>query len=167
MFEIGQIVVTKNSGVCQIVSEEEINFGAGNRKYFILKPYFITDDKGTKIFIPYDNANDSIRQLLSKNDVLELIDSIPTMERSWITDPKSRRLKFEEVHKSGNLRNIIQVVKSLYIQNEELKESKKTLSMLDKEFFVKLQNDIYQEFAIVLNMELSEVAKYIIARIAK
>ena len=29
MIKIGQIVVTKNSGVCKIITEEEMNFGAG------------------------------------------------------------------------------------------------------------------------------------------
>ena len=32
MIKIGQIVVTKNSGVCKIITEEEMNFGAGIKK---------------------------------------------------------------------------------------------------------------------------------------
>ena len=60
--------------------------------------------------------------------------------------------------------DIIQIFKSLYIQNEEFKENKKTLSMLDREIFVKLQKDIYLEFAIVLNVNPSEVEKIIITK---
>ena len=167
MFEIGQIVVTKNSGVCQIISEEEINFGVGSKKYLILKPFFVNDDKATKIFIPYENIESNLRNLISKEEVYTLIDSISKMEKNWITDPKLRRTKFEEVHKNGNLKDIIQIIKSLYIQNEELKENKKTLSMLDREIFVKLQKDIYQEFAIVLNVNPSEVEKIIITKIVE
>jgi len=167
MFKIGQIVVTKNSGVCQIVSEEEINFGVGNKKYFILKPYFLNDDKGTKIFIPYDNAELNIRNLLNKNEVLDLINSIPQIEKIWITDPKMRRIKFEEIYKSGDLKKIFQIVKSLYIQNEELKENKKTLSMLDREFFIKLQNDIYQEFAVILDKNISEIENFVLSKMAE
>ena len=165
MFEIGQIVVTRNSGVCQIISEEEINFGVGSKKYLILKPFFVNDDKATKIFIPYENIESNLRNLISKEEVYTLIDSISKMEKNWITDPKLRRTKFEEAHKNGNLKDIIQIIKSLYIQNEELKENKKTLSMLDREIFVKLQKDIYQEFAIVLNVNPSEVEKIIITKI--
>ena len=80
MFEIGQIVVTRNSGVCQIISEEEINFGVGSKKYLILKPFFVNDDKATKIFIPYDNIKSNLRKLISKEEVYTLIDSISKME---------------------------------------------------------------------------------------
>lgn len=165
MFEIGQVVVTKNSGVCKILGKEEKDFGAGIKCYYVLKPYFSADEDTTKVFIPEDRLDVNLRPVMEKEKVIGLIDSMPGIEKLWFSDPKIRRIKFEEIYKSGDLSKICQLVKSLYLQSQELRVAKKTLSMLDREFLMKLQNDIYQEFAVVLNLSPNEVENFISARI--
>lgn len=165
MFEIGQAVVTKNSGVCKISGKEEKDFGAGSKCYYVLKPYFGADGDTTKVYIPEDRLDVNLRPVMEKNKVIDLIDSMPTIEKLWYSDPKIRKLRFEEIYKSGDLSKICQLVKSLYLQSQELKVARRTLSMLDREFLVKLQNDIYQEFAVALDLSPSEVERFISARI--
>ena len=81
---------------------------------------------------------------------------IKTAERVWESDPKVRRQKFEDMYKSKDLKTICQLIKSLYLQNEELKKIKKSLSMLDKDFLDKLQTDIIEEMSLVFEISLEE-----------
>lgn len=158
--EIGNIVVTKNSGVCVIVDKQEMIFGGNKREYFILKPYFESEKNNTKIFVPCDNLS-LIRPVMEKEKVLEIISKMPSMEKIWDNDQKVRKAKYEEIYKSGDIYGICQIVKSLYLQNEQLKLAKHTLSMLDREYLNNLKKGIYQEFAIVLEVPYEEVETFI------
>lgn len=161
MFEIGQNVVSKNSGVCKIVDKERKDFGIGEQMYFILEPCFRADSALSKVYIPEKSAETQLRYVMEKQEVLSLIGTLSSLERLWYADPKIRRQKFEEIYKSGNIQKICQLIKSLYLQNEEMKKLKKTLSMLDRDFLDKLQKDINEEFAIALDMDLAEVPSFI------
>ncbi len=163
MFNIGQIVVVKNSGVCSIVSKEKMNFGMGETEYFVLKPYF-SNANSTKLYIPEDKAVLNLRELVSREQVINLINSMPGINKVWYNDSKIRKQKFEEMYKSGDLKLLCQLVKSLYLQNEELKLNKKTLSIIDREFLDKIQAEIYQEFAVALQIKPEEVEGFIKAQ---
>lgn len=163
MIKIGEIVVTKNAGVCKIITEEEMNFGAGPKKYYILRPVF-AKDQTSKVYIPSDQEN-LFRPLMNKEEILKVIDTMPKMEKIWYTDQKERKSKFEEIYRRGNIYEICQLVKSLYMHNEELKLAKHTLSMLDRDYLNKLKEGVYQEFALALNIPYDEVDNFIEKRI--
>lgn len=162
--DLGDIVVTKTSGVCRIVNKEEKDFGAGPIIYLILKPYFSLDEDTTRVYIPEKN-NNLIRPLMTKEKVLSLIDEMPKLERVWYSDQKLRKSKFEEIYRSGDVNLVCQAIKSLYLHNEELKQNKQTLSMLDRDYLNKLRESLYQEFAVVLDIPFLEVDNYIAERI--
>lgn len=164
MFEIGQIVVTKNSGVCRIINKEKKDFGIGENIYLVLQPYFQTANS-TLLYIPEDKASFNIRQLINKQQALSLIDDFPNINRVWYSDSKIRHQKFEEMYKSGDLKKLCQLMKSLYLQNQDLKESKKTLSLIDLEFLNKLQTSLYQELSIALSIDINEINDFIKSRI--
>lgn len=161
MFEIGQKVVSKNSGVCIIDHKEMKNFGIGEQMYLVLEPYFKTGTGTSKIYIPEIKAAEQLRELLDKKEVMSIIQKMGSIERVWYTDPKIRRQKFEEIYRKGDVLSICQLIKSLYTQNEIMKQQKKTLSMVDREFLDKFVKDIHEEFAIVLDMDIQEIPKFI------
>lgn len=158
MFKIGQKVFSKNSGICLIVAMEEINFGIGTQEYFVLESYF---NKGSKTYIPVNKADVQLRNLITKAEVKKLLKHLSSCERVWISDPKLRRQKFEEMYKANDLYIICQLVKSLYIQNEELKTQKKSLSMLDKDFLDKMMKDLKEEMSLALNVDLNKMQEEI------
>ena len=158
--KIGDIVVTKNSGVCIIVDKQEIVFGGNTKEYFILNQYFENENNRAKIFVPCDNLS-LIRPVINKEKVLEIIRQMPLMEKIWDNDQKIRKAKYEEIYKSGDIYGICQIVKSLYLQNEQLKLTKHTLSMLDKECLNNLKKAIFQEFAVAFELPFDEVESFI------
>ena len=63
MFEIGQLVVAKNSGVCIIINKENKNFGIGENTYYVLKPYFYNENE-TLLYIPEDKLEMNLRNMV-------------------------------------------------------------------------------------------------------
>ena len=55
----------------------------------------------------------------------------------------------------------VKLLKSLYLQNEQLKLTKHTLSMLDKECLNNLKKAIFQEFAVAFELPFDEVESFI------
>ena len=151
MFYIGQSVYTKNSGVCKIVAQEEKDFGIGARNYFVLESVY---PKGpntqTKTFISETTASNQMRELIGKEEAKRWSEYLKSAEKIWINDAKLRKQKFDEIYKLGNIKDICCLIKSLYLQNEELKSQKKTLSMYEKEFLDKMIRDLLEELSLVL-----------------
>lgn len=162
---IGDIVVTKNFEVCKIIDKVIKDFGIGPKTYLILEPYFAKQITQDKIFIPENNKN-LIRPIMEKEEALKVINNIPQLENVWYSDQKERRMKFEEMYKTGDANKICQLIKSLIKHNEQLKLTKHTLSMLDKEFLDKLKEGICQEFAIALNMPFESIERFIAEKVS-
>ena len=154
MFKVGQNVYSQTSGVCVISSIEEKNFGVGEVKYFVLESIF--KKQASKTYIPVDKADVQLRKLITKREAKDLLKYISKAEKVWENDPKQRRQMFEEMYKSRDLKNVCQLIKSLYLQNEELKKQKKSLSMLDKDFFDKIQRDVIEELSLVMGVSIEE-----------
>lgn len=165
MFEIGHKVFSKNSGVCVIVSKELKNFGIGEQVYFVLEPFFNKKNDTSKLYVPEQKANEQLRGLLDKEKVLKLVDMMKSCERIWYSDPKIRKQKFQEIYTSGDLEKICQLIKSLHMQNEEMKQVKKTLSMIDREFLDKMEKDIHEEFSLALDIEVNMVPEFLASQI--
>lgn len=161
MFDINQIVVKKDTGVYLIVGKENIDLGLGLQEYLVLKPYFRTNKGST--YLPSDKADEFLRYLISKEEAEDVIKSIPSLERFWINDPKQRKNEFDRLAKTGDLKNYCLVIKSIYLQAEDLRQNRKMLSTNDRNIYDKLKNAINEEMSLVLDMKLEDVEPHIIS----
>lgn len=159
MFELNEVVIHKSAGACVVFDIVTRNFGTGDVNYYYLKPKFPSFvNKALEIYLPVDRQDEFIRKPLTKTAVLALINSIPTLERIWIADAKARKLKFEQVHQSGDLKGICQLVKLLYVEPEFFA---KPMSLTDRNFLNKLRTNLFDEFAVSLSIHPLEVEGFI------
>ena len=159
MYKINDDVVHKSAGVCYIFDIVTQNFGNGDTTYYLLKPKFPSVvNKALEIFLPIEKQEQFIRRPLNKSEALNLIRLIPSFERVWIVDAKTRKLKFEEVYQSGDLKGICQLIKLLYAEPEFFA---KPMSLTDKNFLLKLKNHVFDEFAVALEILPTEVEEFI------
>lgn len=163
MFNINDVVIKKDNGLYIIDDIQEKDFGLGKQTYLILKPYY-KQDKGL-VYLPLNKAQESLRPVIDKERAMEVIKNIPSIESVWISDPKARKQKYEELFKSGEITNYCILVKSLYNRNEILKQNKRTLSIIDKEFLDKIENAIDEELAFVLEIPINEIKEFILKNI--
>lgn len=164
MFEVNDLIMYGITGVCKVIDITDETFN--NRdyiKYYVLNPI---SSKGTTIKIPVNNDKIVMRKILSEGEVNTLISEIPNMEDMWIENERERGVQFKLILRSGECRKIVNLVRSIYIQRELIKENGGKPHKVDEEIMKEAERLINEEFGIILDIEPSEVNKYIEARIS-
>ena len=162
MHEIGDKIIYGSSGVMEIVDIREEAIGDVAKKYYILKELNTTSDSQT--FVPMDNKKlvETMRPLLTKDEVMELIaraKSIPEVE--WQRDNRVRSERFRSIIASGDREGIIALIKTVYENGLRRNESGKKNYLTDEIFMHKAEKLLYAEFSVVLGIPECEVQKFI------
>lgn len=67
LYNKGQAVVCKGTGVCEIVNVKNEKFGGALQKYYLLLPVY--ENCPTKIYIPVSNEATRLRSVISKDEI--------------------------------------------------------------------------------------------------
>ncbi len=153
-----------SSGVCRIISCENRAFdGEHEETYYKLSP---VDGTHSTYYIPVDRASERLRPLMSKDEIYSLIDQMPqTEETEWCGDSRERRGMFQHILHSDNCREIIQMMRMLYCQQERKRSSGRKLSSADEAAMHAAEHRLYQEFGIVLGIAPEQVHEFICSRL--
>jgi len=152
VFKINDYVVYKRN-VCKINNITDDN-------YYILNPI---DDKSLVIKVPVNN--NCIREIISKEDSEKLIDLIPQIEVIKIND-KLIENEYKKLLNSGNLEDLIKIIKTTYLRNEERISNHKKIGEKDENYFKKSENLLYNELSISLNLSYEETKDYVIKKVS-
>ena len=162
MFEVGKYVFHKTVGVCHIDCIEEHVFNGKSTKYYIMHPAF--QDLNMKVMLPTERE-DMIRDIVSKNGALKIIDDMKNAEDIWIKDSKFRREKYSEIISNNNHKDICSLIKTLYFRKIECEKDHKPFAYSDKNFFEKAEKMLFDELTIALGISRSEIQTLINQRI--
>ena len=160
--QIGDHVHYGAHGVCEVCGLESREMGGEKRKYFTLRP---TGSENILLYLPQDAEPEKVRlrRLLSRQEILEIIDRAETMRTEWIHDSKLRRETFTKVLRGGDAAELFCMLKTIYVHQQE---GGKPLPMSDQEMMHAAQRQLYSEMAHVLEMEESQVQPFILHRIS-
>lgn len=125
MFQIGDEISYTNKGIFQV--KEIIN--KRNRKREVESWYVlhsINNDVETSITTPVTNPN--LRLMMSKEDILQLIEDMPTLETVWSDDRHVREDRFEKMLNSGDIRQWATMSKTIYEMKKQKEINKKNIS---------------------------------------
>ena len=162
MCQVGDKVIHINGGVFVCDEIKIMNYGYGDVKYIILKPYFVdSSNKTLTIFVPEDKKDGLIRSIMTKDEALEVIEKIKNIEPIWYPEAKVRKEKFAALLSSHDIDNICVVVKSLYVKQLELQGNNKALNLMDYDYLRKLKKGIEEELAISLDKPIDEIGEMI------
>ena len=159
MFKIGEKIVNRSGKVCEVVDIEEADYGVGLKTYYVLSPCF-TNNNSLVLHTPVEQES-TLRKVMNKDDVEQLILSIPDIEVIWITNPKIRKTKFKELYISGEPKEILRLIKSFVKKKDEFKNDKKTLSFTDENFLTEIKTNLYYEISLALNLSFEQVDELI------
>ena len=148
MFEIGKIIVHRDHGLCKISGVEHVSYV--DKDYFILYP--INDDS-TKIMVPCDGIDCLCREVISKEDCLNLIDSLNDLDGSFIQDNKKRKEEYAKLLKSNRLIDIAHLMKMLNSLFKEKRESNKMIGLIDNALYKEAREKLYSEIGYVLGID--------------
>ncbi len=160
MLEKGHIFVYGASGVCKVEDICIRDYGAGKKEYYILQPVY---DLRSSLSIPVDSPAFAAhaRELLKKEEIFEIIDSLPNTEAEWIRDDKERIETFRSLLEGGVRKDIAVLIRSLYLHKKELAEKGKKLRSVDETIMQRAEKLLYGEFAWVLGIDPKEVLDFI------
>lgn len=164
MFNINDNVVYGSQGVCTIVEITEKPFLNQKLKYYVLRPAY---QKDSKVFVPVDNEKltQKMRRVLSATEIKELLSQLPDEDTLWIENENERKQKFQEILKEGDRTKLVMLIKALSLHQQEQKDKGKKLHNCDEIFLKEAEKLLYNEFALVLQIEPCQVLPFILEQI--
>ncbi|MBE5822374.1 MAG: hypothetical protein E7311_07315 [Clostridiales bacterium] len=145
MFNIQDIVIHKKLGLCTIIDKAEIN----NTEYYVLNK----NEDTVRVMVPIDNASNFIRRPMTIKEIQKLKAKYKERNIEIILDYKTRIKKYDELLKSGDVYNLIILLRMIYTHKKE----KNNLTQADKDILKQAEKQLFSEIAYVLDIEDSEV----------
>lgn len=72
-----------------------------------------------------------------------------------------RKEKYREILKNGDRQELIQLIRTLYLHQQELKKAGKKFHATDEKILNEAEKILHHEFAYVLDIKLEEVVPFI------
>lgn len=157
MYKINDYLVYKKD-VCRVKDIKKIN----DLYYYVLVP---VNDESLKIEVPASNKMGFIRDIISKKETEELIEKIPKIEILKNIDDKYIDKTYKDLLYNGNLEDLIRIIKTTYIRNDNRIKNNKKVSDKDLNYFEKAEEYLYNELSISLGLRFDETKEYIINKV--
>lgn len=117
------------------------------------------------MFTPVDNNKVYMRPILSKEEADALIREIPEIGQLWVGNDKLREESYRNAMKSGDCREWIRIIKTLYLRKQQrIQQGKKTTAM-DEKYLRLAEERLYSELSIPLGIPKEDMADYITEQI--
>ena len=160
MYEIGDYVIKANNGVCRVEDtlHPDLPNVDKNRLYYLLVPL---DNKNSRLYVPIDTAENSLRRALSEEEAWEVIEKIPEVEAAWIANDKLREQTYKEAIHSCNPTALVSIIKNLYIRKKQRSEQGKKSTATDERYFKLAEDNLYAELAFALGKEKNQMRQII------
>ena len=158
MYKVNDYVVYKKS-VCKV--KEIKNNKLNGIDYYILVPI---DDDSLIIDVPVDNRMGYLRDVISKKETEELINSIPSIEPLDNIDDKYIEKTYKDLI-GGDYKDLIKIIKTSYLRNEMRSKNNRRPSEKDLNYFNQAEKYLYNELSISLNMSFDDTKNYIVTRV--
>lgn len=167
MFKKNDLVVYENSGVCKVTDITEMSFPqSGRRLFYVLSPLFLKE--GT-IYTPVDNPKVTIRPVISKEEALRIIRSIPKTQVTSFEGLRTTELegRYREASRSNKCDDLIRLAMAIYRKARRARRSGKKVSEIDDRYLKRLNTLIFGELSVALDVPEEDVSKIIENEIAK
>ncbi len=162
MYKINDVVMYKRD-VCRVVGKEKSGFTG--EKCYILVPYYSTDGS-TRMQVPVSNKGGHLRDLLTKDEIIDLIHEAPSIE---LLENKSANMKsqYANLLKTDNISDLVCIIKTSYERNRIRMEQHKKAASVDDEYLQKAEKYLYDEIAVSLGMSYEDAKSYFLEEVNK
>lgn len=153
-------------GICQMIAiEEQCMDGKTSVQYYKLKPI---SEQNSTYYVPVSISQDKLRPLLTKAEVLELIDSMHDCEGDdvvWSDNRRVRKEMYATALKSDDYREISNLIIGLYSKKRTLELKGRRISSMDEAAMRNADHLMTEEFCFVLGLNESELRRFIADRL--
>jgi CarD family transcriptional regulator len=160
MFQVDDYVVYGSSGVCKVleIGTPDIHGIDKSKLYYMLQPVY---SKGSVIYIPVENEKSNIRNVISKDEALSLINDIPNIDVIQVPNEKLQAVIYKETLRKNDCREWIKVIKTLYLKNQRRLSEGKKIGNSDMKYLHEAEESLYGELSIPLAIPKDEMEGFI------
>ena len=155
MYKVNDYLIFKKD-TCQIVDIVKIK----DREYYVLSPI---NDLSLTIKIPTDT--NCIRSIMSKEDITNLINNIPSIDVVLIPNEKLIEQEYKKLLNDGSHESLIKIIKTTYLRNENRRQNNKKISDRDETYFKMAETLLYSEISVALDISYEDAKKYVISKV--
>lgn len=165
MFEKEDIILYGVHGVCKITELVEREYGGVSKQYYVLKPMY--NDNTSILYVPVDSQAlvSKMKRVLSAEEIYALIRSMPKEQAIWIEDERERKARYKEILEHGERFELVGMIKALYQHQKDQEKRGRHLHVADERFFKTAEKILYDEFALVLEIEPQQVLLFVLQQI--
>lgn len=153
MFHVGEYIIYSHHGVCFIDEIKEKTYEKETKLYYIMHPF----NEKSKIMTPVGNDKVRMRPIMSSEEAQEVLDTVSSDNIYVFEDRKRRDQAYTQTIKDGNPMEIIKVITSVLIDEQEKAEEGKKLSTTDKKLLEKAEKYLYPELSLALGLEVDTI----------
>lgn len=158
-FQVGNYVVHSSQGVCLVKDRVFNSFATGGEKeYYVLAP--LHDQRNTR-YIPVEVAHRSLRNIMSKEQMMDCIKILPTIDGETNLSKNAKKMFIEQANKSMDTLDKIRLMKTMYLIKEECLKKGKSMSYADEMVLREVENFFFGEISIVMEIPIEEVLGFI------
>lgn len=158
MVQVGKRIVYRDE-VCTLI--EIAKKYKNDEDYYVLQS---GEDKSLVIRVPVATAKKMMRPLISKKELNELIAKIPEIETIEV-NKQNRGSEYKDLMSKGSHEDVVTVIKTTYLRQQESLEQAYKPNESDKTFFRQAEKRLYSEVAYVLDMSYEDAKEYIVSKV--
>ncbi|MGN0171996.1 MAG: CarD family transcriptional regulator [Acutalibacteraceae bacterium] len=165
MYAINDTVLYGTDGVCTVTDIAKRRFGKTCEEYYILTPLH---QDGAVIYVPTQNETlrAKMRRVLSADEIRSLIREMPDGDAlPWESNELLRRQQFRQILQGGDRRELIRLIRTIYLHGQQQKENGRKLHHADEQIMRDAEALLYDEFSYVLHIGPQEVLPFILQEI--
>ncbi|HHU72124.1 MAG TPA: hypothetical protein GXZ21_08850 [Clostridiales bacterium] len=153
MFHKGEYIIYSHHGVCYIDEIKENTIDKETKLYYIMHPF----NEKSKIMTPVDNDKVRMRPIMSSEEAEEVLESVSSDNIYVFEDRKRKDQVYTQIIRDGDPMEIIKVITSILIDEQEKIEEGKKLSTTDKRVLDKAEKFLYPELSLALGLEIDTI----------
>ncbi len=162
MYKAGQIVLYSKNGVCLIQEITRKKIGSETIEYYVLKPLM---SQVSAVFVPVNNEKlvQKIRPIHTAEEVKLMLDNVEEVDK-WNSNKYERAEEFKNIVLSGDLKQLISLVRILHDHEKFLMKRGKRLNFSDERTLKDAEKMACGEIAVVLGIDKNEALVKILER---
>ncbi|MBR3833083.1 MAG: CarD family transcriptional regulator [Lachnospiraceae bacterium] len=161
MFDVGEYIVYGQNGICRIedITHPDISGYDDNRLYYVLVP---ERSRESRLFCPTDNTKVVLRKIVTAEEAMDAIDEAESMEPLKVVNDRMRDECYKNVMKSCELKQWLQIIKTLLIRKKEREAAGKKITATDERYLNAAQDVLFTEVAIATGKNKDEVKELVL-----
>ena len=159
MLQIGDLTIYQEHGICRVKDISEKTYSNNTKTYYVLQP--IDNSNQLTFNIPVENHKKLLTELMDKEEAKKVIQSFHLDGMEWIEKPQQRTNSYTKVLNSGDRIEVAKVANTLLIKKREIENGGKKFSENDRKLLMNIEEILFNEMAIALDIPVKDVKKEI------